>query len=266
LALTPSLEILWLIIGINSTNCGDAIESAVNCDSKWITRTSSSHGRTMLIQTNTSMLVTSESAVESSNSGSEMDEAEDDSSELDEDDSGDDNDWSGQNNNLEGVVLEALQGDRQFAALLIPVLHRYFYAESTRGVTQKVSPWQHGVTKCAGSGQSSEPTSSSSGRNGASTNNSRKRQRNSIIQNDEVTRDQDDEDDLSEGDGNRRPKGASGLLQIDGASELPRLACPFNKRNPSKYGIQHEGGDSYQKTDYYRACEGPGYKSIQRLK
>jgi hypothetical protein len=250
-----------------SIHCGDTIESTIDCDSICVPRPSSSiHGRARLLQQNISILGVSESAVESSNSGSEMDEAEDDSSEDGEDDTSDDDDWSGQNNNLEGVVLEALQGDRQFAALLIPVLQKHFHAESARGVTQKVSPWQQGMTKCTGSGPSSEPASSPTGRNGGSTNNSRKRQRGSMTLNNEPTRDQDDEDEFSEGDGNRRPKGANGLPPQDGVEELPRLACPFNKWNPAKYGIQHEGGESPQKTDHYRTCEGPGFKSIQRLK
>lgn len=177
-----------------------------------------------------------------------------------------DNDWSGQNNDVEGLVLEALQGDLPFAAQLIPVLHKYFYLESAKGVTQKVSPWRYGITKRSpGTAQSSAQASSSSGHNRESTN-PRKRHRSFVIQNNEPIGDQDDEDDHSEGDGNRRPKGANGPLQIDGAFELPRLACPFNKWNPQKYGIKHEAVGSSQKTDYYRACAGPGFKSIQRLK
>jgi len=220
----------------------------------------------MLIPKNISLPGASDCAVESSNSDSEMDEGEDDSIEEGEYDSGDDNDWSGQNNNLEGLVLGALQGDRQFAAQLIPILHKYFYPEPAKGVTQKVSPWRYDVIKGSpGTGPSSEQTSASSGHNRESTS-SRKRQRPLMIQSNEPTGSQDDENDHSEGDGNRRPKGANEPLQIDGVLELLRLACPFNKWKPNKYGIQHEVVDSSQKTDYYRSCAGPGFKSIQRLK
>jgi hypothetical protein len=249
---------------LSSGNWEDKIESANNCCSTLPSL--SPHSRATFIPKNNSMPGASECAIESSNSDSEMDEGEDDSSEEGENDSGDDNDWSGQNNNLEGLVLEALQGDLAFAAQLIPVLHKYFYSESAKGVTQKVSPWRYGVTKCSpGTGPSSEQTSSPSVQNRESTS-SRKRHRASMIQNHEPTRDKDDEDDHSEDDGNRQPKGSNGPLQIDGVLELPRLACPFHKWNPEKYGIQHEAVGSSQKTDYYRSCAGPGFKSIQRLK
>jgi hypothetical protein len=245
----------------------DTGASVANCASRCtLMRSLSPCGRTRLIQKNISMLGISESAIESSNSDSEMDEAEDDSSEEGEDDASNDDDWSGQNNNLESVVLEAMQGDRQLAALLIPVLNRHLRAESTRGATQKVSPWQQSMTKCAGPGPGSEPNSSPAGGNSGSTTNSRKRHRGSLVQNNEPSRDQDDEDELSDHERDRRPKGRSGPLHLDDGSELPRLACHFNKCNPAKYGTQHEGGESSQKNEYYRTCEGPGFKSIQRLK
>jgi hypothetical protein len=248
---------------LSSNNHGGKIESTN--DGCATLPSFSPHGRATFVPKNTSVLGASECAIESSNSESEIDDREDESSEEGDHGSGDDNEWSGQNNNLEGLVLEALQGELQFAAQLIPVLHKYFYSDSAKGVTQKVSPWRYGVTKCSpGPGPSSEQTSSSSGRNRESTS-SRKRPRASMIQSHEKTGHQDD-DDHSEDDGNRRPKGGNGPLQMDGVLEVPRLACPFNKWKPEKYGIQHEAVESTQKTDFYRPCAGPGFKSIQRVK
>ncbi|KAK0613942.1 hypothetical protein B0T14DRAFT_386515, partial [Immersiella caudata] len=43
------------------------------------------------------------------------------------------------------------------------------------------------------------------------------------------------------------------------------LACPFHKCDSTKYGIQH-GNSGSGKKHRYRACTGPGFKSIQRLK
>jgi hypothetical protein len=56
----------------------------------------------------------------------------------------------------------------------------------------------------------------------------------------------------------------------DRAEPIPRLACPFHKKDPSKYNIQFdeagdETADKNKKTEY-RACAGPGFKNIQRLK
>lgn len=155
-----------------------------------------------------------------------------------------------------------------FAAQLIPILHQYLYLEPAQGVAQKVSPWRNGVTKCnPGNGTAREHTSSSTGNNGDSTSaaNSRKRQRSLAVPNYHPVGNQEDEE-KSEDDGNDGPSEVVGFPPADGVPELPRLACHFHKRNPQKYGIQHESVDNAQKTDYYRACAGPGFKSIQRLK
>ncbi|KAK3370971.1 hypothetical protein B0T24DRAFT_512290, partial [Lasiosphaeria ovina] len=51
----------------------------------------------------------------------------------------------------------------------------------------------------------------------------------------------------------------------DGEEPQWLLACPFHKRDPVKYGIQH-GNSGNGKKHRYRACMGPGFKSVQRLK
>jgi hypothetical protein len=69
----------------------------------------------------------------------------------------------------------------------------------------------------------------------------------------------DDEDDEEEGKSPSDKPGASSAIP------LPRLACPFHKLNPAKYGIHHAQDQHSKKVDY-RTCAGPGFKSIQRLK
>ncbi len=76
---------------------------------------------------------------------------------------------------------------------------------------------------------------------------------------DEDNSGEDDEDD------NRDPHGISGDPETGSRTPLLRLACPYHKKNPAKYCIQHGTDDNSKKTDY-RSCEGPGFKNIQRLK
>ncbi|KAK1760077.1 hypothetical protein QBC47DRAFT_349 [Echria macrotheca] len=54
-----------------------------------------------------------------------------------------------------------------------------------------------------------------------------------------------------------------GLDEVKNDSKM--LACPFPHRDPEKYGVQQGPGAGGRK-DRYRACAGPGFKSIQTLK
>jgi hypothetical protein len=194
-------------------------------------------------------------------SDSELSEDDDDENE-DPDNEEDDDDWSGQDAKLEIVVLEALGGDLVLAATLIPILHKSFYSEVSANVTQKVGPWRYDVTKCSPrtEGTSSEPISSTHTR--ANESNPRKRPR--LPGQINHKRDADEEDEEDDDDENTRdPKDLRG--SPDTGSVLLRLACPFHKLDPTKYCIQHEAVDGSKKTEY-RSCEGPGFKSIQRLK
>jgi hypothetical protein len=193
-------------------------------------------------------------------SDSELSEDDEDGN-GDPDNEEDDDDWSGQDANLEIVVLEALGGDLVLAANLIPILHKSFYSEFSANITKKVGPWRYDVTKCSPGteGASSEPISSNTRSN---ESNPRKRQRRPghLSHN----RDADEEDEEDDDDENaRNPKDLGGSPDTGGV--LLRLACPFHKLDPTKYCIQHEAVEGSKKADY-RSCEGPGFKSIQRLK
>jgi hypothetical protein len=198
-------------------------------------------------------------------SDSEMGEDDDESDESEDDNS--DNDWNGQDDNLEAIILEALQGDLPFAAKLIPILHQHLYSERATSTAQKVSPWRYGIKNCSpGAGRSnSEQTSSSNARASDSTGNPRKRQRRMGSQDQGLERDEDNEDDDEDGNEKRRPNEADGNAHDSNGPEIPRLACPFHKRDPAYYGIRHGATQNSKKTDY-RSCAGPGFKSIQRLK
>lgn len=200
-------------------------------------------------------------------------EEDDDDQEEDDDEEDDDEDeWSGQDNELERTVIRALGGDLSLAAHLIPILHKSVFSELTTTVTQKVGPWRRDVltSSCGLASTESEQTGSrsSNSRTDDSTSTPRKRQRTSNpstrMTEAEDEDDRNDDEHSDSDDGRRDPKRrrsspASALLPL-----LPRLACPFYKRDPGKYSAQSTG-DSKSSTSY-RACAGPGFKSIQRLK
>lgn len=224
----------------------------------------------------------------------------DDNSSEDEEEE-DDNDWSGQNGNLESAVIEAVNGDLPLAAYLIPILHRDY----NLAVKNKVESWQFGNTGSgtggggtqnlrergnsdASRGEKSSYTDSPSGGSGGSGNgNSRKRRRRSDSDGggregrgfgDGAGRGRgsgdwrgggggdngDGGDDGDEDDDKNIDKGSSPGV-VGNEEPQPMLACPFHKRDPVKYGIQQTNSANGKKHKY-RACTGPGFKSIQRLK
>lgn len=198
----------------------------------------------------------------------ESDQSEDDDEEDDiADDSDDeDNDWSGQDDNLEAIVIECLRGDLELAALWIPILHQSCYSKQTENVKQIVGPWRHAITKCSpgDEGATGAQTPSSTARSNEATGSSRKRQRRygSTSRNRQA---EDHEDDEDEEEDNGDSKGLGEPSDIANPVQTYRLACPFHKRNSGKYCIQHSRAENPRKTQY-RACEGPGFKNIQRLK
>jgi hypothetical protein len=194
---------------------------------------------------------------QSSDSEGETATKSDDETETDKED----NEWSGQNGNLESVVIAAVDGDLGLAAHLIPLLHR----DLSLALKSKVESWQ--CTAAQGNdddgsleGSGDKTTSYIDTSPDQSPGISRKRRRTGS---DGRGRkgvggwDGDDEEDEIENKG-PGPQGGSGEPQR-------MLACPFHKRDSAKYGIQH-GNTGSGKKHKYRACMGPGFKSIQRLK
>jgi hypothetical protein len=194
------------------------------------------------------------------------DENEDDDEEEEDDD---ENDWSGQDDNLEARLVEALRHDLPLAAYLIPHLYRVLRSEVSAKITGTVGPWCHDVTKCApDKGTSSGKTPSSSraaNTSNVSNSDARKRSRGLDSMSHDHEPDDEDEDDEDEDDDKRDPKRSKNHRDSGGPAPNPRLACPFYKFDPSKYGVQHEAVENGKKTDY-RVCAGPGFKSITRLK
>lgn len=192
-------------------------------------------------------------------------ENSDDDCEDDDDDDEDDN-WSGQDYNLEARILEALDYNLPLAAHLIPLLHQAMYAEFATNITQKVGPWRQDVTTCApaAGGSSSQKSPSSGAPTNNSNNDPRKRQRNFGLGQDMREADEEADEDEDDDDDNRDPKRLKDEPDSPGRSPHPLLACPFHKRDPQKYSIQHEMVENARKS-VYRTCAGPGFKSIQRL-
>ena len=205
----------------------------------------------------------SENAMECLTSDSEAEDDEDD--EDDDDEGGEDNDWSGQDSNLEAVILKAVGDDLALAAHLIPIVHRSLRSEFVINATEKLSSWRYGVIKSAhGSGAAGEQTSACYTTD--ATNNPRKRQRRQGSSKSQSTKVDDfDEEEEDDDDNPQDSKGLGDDTGTEGQQPLPRLACLFHKRDPGKYSIQHGDVEVPRKAEY-RACEGPGFKSIQRLK
>jgi hypothetical protein len=192
----------------------------------------------------------------------ETDEAEEEDDDGDDQEDGENDEWSGQDDNLEAIVLEALQGNREMAAYLIPILHQEFRSECATNITQKIGPW----LKCSpdtGATPSDQKSSSNTNASESPTNN-RKRQRRTESTGHRRKRDDEDEDDEEEDDEQRSPNEFGGPADANGVVIL-RLACPFHKRDPIKYSVQNGAAEGTRKLEY-RACAGPGFKNEQRLK
>ncbi len=195
---------------------------------------------------------------------SNSDMSEDEDEESDEDEIAEDNDWSGQEGSLEAIVLEVFGEDLALAAHLIPILHKTHYSQFKKDITLKVGPWASNVTVAAAGGASSGQSQSPDTSSGNGTGNPRKRQRrpDGYSRNLEEEDEEEEEDDEEE---NRGSKGGAGNGENSSPQQVPRLACPFHKENPSKYSTQHTAVDQARTVDY-RTCAGPGFKSISRLK
>ncbi|KAH9209158.1 hypothetical protein DL95DRAFT_477768 [Leptodontidium sp. 2 PMI_412] len=203
--------------------------------------------------------------VENSDSELSDDPDEDDDS---DDSANEDNDWSGQDDSLEAIVLGVLGGDLDFAACLIPFLHKTCYLNLNANVRQKVAPWCNNLTKCTPGGEdtSTGQTPSSTAQSNEATGGSRKRQRRygSSSQNRKAN-DEAEEEEEDDDEENNDSKGMGDPSSANNTRQVPRLACPFHKFNPSKYCIQHGSTENSKRTSY-RSCAGPGFKNIQRLK
>lgn len=182
----------------------------------------------------------------------------------------DDDDWSGQESDAEPIVLAAVGNDLELAAYLIPIVHKMLAIEHTRDVDFKVGSWWSTMaaqTPCYPPGISALDGGSPDGPSPVFTGpqgggRPRKRQRLSDSSKDGQGQDEDDEGDDRDKDGGSEGCGEPGNA---GPDQVMRLACPFHKFNPQKYGIQHEAIDGPKKPDY-KICSGPGFRNIQRLK
>lgn len=208
----------------------------------------------------------------------ESSESEGDDDEFQDEE--DDNDASDQDD-IEAMVLAAFGGgDLTLAAHLIPILFKEKYSKSVSEIARKVGPWRFAVTSAApgagnsGAGERARNTGGASGSQPSSGG--RKRPRTSSSGS--FTRNRSDnnaednegsEESAGGGGGGGGGDGGEGISQVDDLTCLLKLACPFHKLNPDKYGIQHgqdvEPGENSKKQGY-RVCAGPGFRTIQRLK
>jgi hypothetical protein len=161
--------------------------------------------------------------------------------------------------------LQAVGDDLALAAHLIPILHRSLHSELATNATEKLGSWRYGVVKCAQGGGADGEHTSSTGYRTDPTNNSRKRQRRQGSTNQNRNSDDFEEEEDDDDEDPQDFKGLEDGTGTEGQQPLPRLACPFHKRDPAKYSIQHGDAEGSRNAEY-RSCEGPGFKSMQRLK
>ncbi|KUJ09930.1 uncharacterized protein LY89DRAFT_740342 [Mollisia scopiformis] len=169
------------------------------------------------------------------------------------------------NDDLEALVLKTVGGDLELAAYLIPIFHKMQYTDQLANITQKVDSWHNAlaINKCSpGTGAGQTPSSNARSPDG----NGRAQKRRRGLGSDRPIKESQDEDpdDDEDDDDNQDSKGAGEDGEGGVNTELPRLACPFNKVDPIKYGI-HGVTDNSGKSQY-RICAGPGFANIQRLK
>jgi hypothetical protein len=189
-------------------------------------------------------------------------DAGDDEEDSDEDDEmDDDNDWS-QDGDLEAIILKAVGEDLALAAYLIPILHRSLRSGSSMNANE-IGSWRYSIVKGAMGNNKPGGEESPTDLAESTNNNSRKRRRQGDSSNQRRKPGgfgEEGEDDEDEDFQDFRASGD------EGQQSLPRLACPFHKRDPEKYRTQHGEEVEGQKNAKYRACGGPGFKSIPRLK
>lgn len=187
------------------------------------------------------------------------DEDEDEDEESSDSTDGGSDYGSDRSDRLDIAILTAVGGDIDLAVALIPHAHKLM----RKSLQDKIDSWQIELVDPADAGDSygtgsgsinasGSPESTRGNRGGRQT--ARKRQRNSDSDN--------DQDEYEEEEGGA---GTPGFLGLPQEAEKLLLACPFHKYDPAKYGIQHLTPGASRK-DTYRACAGPGFKSIQRLK
>ncbi|KAK4235546.1 POZ-AT hook-and zinc finger-containing protein 1 [Achaetomium macrosporum] len=170
-----------------------------------------------------------------------------------------DDNWSGENSNLEELVISAVGTDYSLAAFLIPLLHRDF----NLALKSKVESWRCATTARGGPDNSVLPSETQS----SSTENSPKQDRGSSRKRRRTNSDDGNEGNGWDEDEDEDGRGKSGNAEPSTEPPADRsllLACPFHKQNPIRYGVN--GMLSPGKKPKYRACAGPGFKSIQRLK
>ncbi|CZR54039.1 uncharacterized protein PAC_03922 [Phialocephala subalpina] len=188
----------------------------------------------------------------------EHDDRDCDMDDLTTDESEDDNELVAQSEGYEALVIQAVGGDLDLAARLIPQLHAMWYQERSA----VLGPWQSGFTQHgpgAGNGHVGSAamhifSAGNSGSNKSGNGDSNEQQDNQDHGQDEQQ--QDGNDDDRSGGPKKRARSIS--------NEQQHFACHFHKKDPEKYNAFHsseQGGKAP-----YRTCAGPGFTSIRRLR
>ena len=159
---------------------------------------------------------------------------------------------------FEAKVLRVAGQNLALAAYLIPPLHLMAHQE----YTPPAKSWNLATSQCAGR-SSDKAADTSVGNQSASGGIGRKRQASRGGLDQDTGELDEDRNEDEEGEENRYPKRAKSASANDVEMKL-RLACPFNKWKPKKYNMHHNA--SQRGNPKFRACHGPGFANISRLK
>ncbi|RDW67723.1 hypothetical protein BP6252_09119 [Coleophoma cylindrospora] len=193
-----------------------------------------------------------------------MEEVEPEESEEDteyDDDDDDDDESSNGSEKFEAQILRAVDYDYNLAAFLIKCFPRAQHQYQSMMKSRTIDGWRNGITRCTTDSGDTSSLQNSSSSNAPTNGKGSDRKRRGMHQHkpDQSPDDNHEDEDDGERD-SKRLKDNPGC--DDNGGYL--LACPFNKKEPSKFCIQQ--GDQAKTQKKYKTCSGSGFKDIQRLK
>ena len=175
--------------------------------------------------------------------------------EIDEETQYENKKWVDDVKGFETKVLQSVEYDLKAAASLIPQIYGILLHEKSNAI----GSWGIHFRQCSGhsgsSSQANPPAQESSG--GSSDGNGKKRR----------SYEEGSDEGLGENQGgNGQDDGEQNAkrTKMDSSETQVRFACPFHKWKPDKYDAFHTAGEVGHPR--YKACQGPGFSSISRLK
>ena len=196
---------------------------------------------------------------ESTDSSSESEEDSDDDIE------GSNDNWSGANDYVEAAIFQAAFPDLELAAHLISQMYSMLLLGSSKRISRKVSSWRERITTCTTDSGTTSTEKVALSNVTSNTPRAGDPRRDRLFGSTDSNIGEEEDDDNDDNDKSRRKRLKENNLGSGLEIPTQRLACPFNKMDASKYGIQHNQEGQINDRQY-RTCAGPGFRTIQLLK